>query len=182
MQIQFNTGVCTILLVKVPEDARNFIIRVSEKVYPGNNILCYQTPERWDKHGKENWDWETRSEANLTFIGLSHDLNEEQCHDLVKSHEETDYPDYGAPVSYIVYYEYDTAKETFEALLIENKVYNVNPYTDPEERFMCRDCADCDGTCCNEELIKFCDPDIHEIEWKEAQERTGTWAVLRLEE
>lgn len=126
MQIQFNTGVCTILLVKVPEYARNFIIRVSEKVYPGNNILCYQTPERWDRYGKENWDWETRSEANLTFIGLSHELTEEQCKSIVlkmpwgndcyKNYELIDKPQFVGL----------NTKESFESILRHLKIKDDN--------------------------------------------------------
>lgn len=145
MQIQFNTGVCTLLLVKVPDSASNIKIEFERLCFDFVADTLYP-------------DYEMLPDGNWQFIGLSHELTEEQCkiivfkmpwgNDCYKNYELIDKPQFVGI----------NAKQSFDSLCRHMKIYNVNP-------------VDSDQNILN-----------MYSEWQEAQERTGSWAVLRLEE
>lgn len=155
MQIRFNTGVCTLLMVKVPEDAHNFDIDGTDFYFNCQfGDVRFGNPRRLIMLCKK-----------YQFIGLSHELTEEQCAGFVdpacdkweKYWRYKDYEDFN--------YYHETAKESFESLLRHIKVYNINPHKHPINM------GTMDADSYNE-MIHLYD---------HYQERTGIWAVLRLE-
>lgn len=70
---------------------------------------------------------------NYTILGRAKELTEEQCHEIVSSYVETEYPDYGSPYEYVVYTDgEDTAKSSFGLFLESQGILLENRYSDFE--------------------------------------------------
>lgn len=97
MQIQFNTGVCTLLLVKVPEDSNSDFLSLTFGIKGISAHLKWQ------------------------LIGLSHELTEDQCKPLVRNYGDKVFENYHSHDGL-----FQNAKESFDSLLRHLKIKDDN--------------------------------------------------------
>lgn len=130
MIIQHNTGKTELCFVKVPGDAVKPILYKVIDYY-----MQYHQPS-----GEKGSFWKQTNvplpSGNWQIVGNPFELSEEQCFELIKSHIETDYHDYGPPDTYNVFEDHgeaNNAQEAFADLLDSLQIYQTNPYQKPPD-------------------------------------------------
>lgn len=173
---QINTYKFEGLAVLVPDDADKICISHNAAWYN----LSYRLPGA--KPMPFGWTHNQLPDCKWEILGKATELTEEQCAEIAHigmDYHEPAYKNYISESDAIFKYPFGTAKESFSSFMDSIECYSINPYSDPKERYRCRDCADSDGLCCNEDMIKYCDPHIHLEKYNEAQKNTGTWLILK---
>lgn len=148
-----NTGTKTVAFVKVPEG----VILTRHIVIPCESVNGFYH-EMNVKLSCGNWQ----------YIGLSHELTEEQCAEIVDEDE--------IPWQGLAWYknyldrqtnrQIDTALDSFRSLMASIPIYEKNPLGDDPQQAANMDYWDDDVKGSN---IK---------KWQEAENVSGTWAVL----
>lgn len=109
----------TLLVVSVPNEASD--LTLLPKV--GMADLYFRTDDKDHEDGYIS----VGIPQGYELLGIYPELTEEQASQVVEQYREMEYQDYGNPYE-IIYYDEDTALESFQSLMEREKCYTVNPY------------------------------------------------------
>lgn len=156
MIITHNTGKSELCFVKVPTDSNEAEIVTNQAVIPYGQSLV--VPDGYYKCFP-NHKYIDLPEGNWQIVGNPFELSEEQCQDIVdvvwNGHNEKVFKDYlnddWCP----------SAKSSFGSLLFNLNVHHTNPYKDGDPSIVNHDVW------------------YSRAQWKEAEERTGLFILLK---
>lgn len=180
--VELTTGKGKFLAVKIQEGARSIqlvpSLRKAEVIDLLNTTLVYMYGD--DHQGFEHLD--DYSFGKLDLLGPIKDLTEEQWREVVEPLDDDDIEGYGWE-HYMTDEQYrntdfinglPSATESGKSLCEASQVYTVNPYgeKEPHKEYNCTYAYD------------YCDPDScrcrQNILWQEAQERTGNYVLIKV--
>lgn len=174
-----DTGKCKLLAVMVPEGASVF--KIVMKYKSTSRLPCFEDRLKTlylTYEGKLGALHEIKlPQGNWQILGLSTEITEEQWYDLVNSlpdpysnSHHRNYKDYCRNYSITrSQYIFNTAKESGLSLLEANECYSTNPMEPVWEQ------TDANGTPYNKHFDYY----SYLRAYKEAQQNTGTWLILR---
>jgi hypothetical protein len=178
---QISTGKAELLIVKVPDTTSNHTDRYSSERKRWGIDYDYPTESKhYTKHGGMGLmvkDFGGRKyypgENDLQALGLSTELTEEQCRELLNqdpinslylivdsNHTIDTWVGNDGVLGSITRTRYGQAKEAFASLMQANECYTENPYTHPSKLA---------PTGYNE----------NKQNWKEAEANNGSWLILK---
>ena len=132
-QKTITTGVCELLLVELPEGAKNIRIETNQLIIPYPKMILYEIPATEESYEYEETEGFDLPQGNWKLLGRLPDITEEQASKVVvKSIHTGLYAHYvnGIPVNTYCYKE---SLDSLYSLIQANEVYFENKETNPQK-------------------------------------------------
>lgn len=122
-QVEIVTSKVEMLLVDLPEDAKNVRIETNQSVIPYGKSIHFEVSPTKESYGLENTEWQDLPEGNWQHLGKATELTEEDWKGIVDVMKTKNlYINYNRSIENPEVYCYKHAKESGLSLLKANGV------------------------------------------------------------